>query len=176
MEQRPTSRAGVAQYITLGVMNSHFLVAAFTLWAGTVGAAPRPPPIEIRALSVHLLLTPSGEFSDDVTALPAFMSWNFVPTVQLSPTEQRFDSYLVKVRLASPSEALYKGRIGKIEVFGRLSKKVLFTSPVHNLYIGASGETVVARLVEGSACEPVMVAVSIGSSRTSKNIEFMCGE
>ena len=150
------------------------LVAALSV--GGVHAAPAPPPIEVRAVSVHLFLTPSGEFSDDVAAMPGFSSWNFTPSVPTGRNDQRFESYLVKVRLGTKKEAFHKGHVGSVSVLSRRNKKVLYSSAVRGLYIGAEGETVVARLVEGHVCEPVTVVVAIGSSRLSKNLEFLCGE
>lgn len=140
-----------------------------------VAAAPKPP-LEVRALAVHLFLTPSAEFSSDVSAMPGFSSWNFTPTVQVGPDDQRFNSFLIKVRLSSAAQSFHRGPIGSISVASRRTKKVLFSSPIRGLYIGPTGEAVIARFVYGNVCEPITVVATVGASRISRDIEFLCGE
>jgi hypothetical protein len=140
-----------------------------------VGAAP-PPPIEVRAVSVHLFFTPSGELSEDVAAIPGFSSWNFTPVSPVERASSRFESYLIKARLTSKTEGFYKGAVGTVSVLSRRTRKVLYSSVLRGLHIGSEGEAVVARFVEGHVCEPVTVVVAVGSSRVSKDLEFQCGE
>lgn len=147
-----------------------------TLCIGGVNAAPAPPPIEVRGVSAHLFLTPSGEFSEDVAATPWFSSWNFTPVAPGGHEGERFDSYLVKARLSSAKETFHKVIVGSVSVVSRKTRRVLYSSAVRGLYIGAGGEAVIARLVEGHVCEPVTVVVTTGSSRVSKDLEFLCGE
>lgn len=150
------------------------IVAA--LAAASAYTASAAPAVEVRSVSVHLLLSPSGELSEDISALSGFSSWNFAPVVPAGLSGQRFESYLVKVRVGSQREAYHKGRVGSVSVLSRRTKKVLYTSAVAGLYIGANGEAVIARLVQGNVCEPVTVVVAMGSSRVTKNLEFLCGE
>jgi hypothetical protein len=160
----------------LGVVRPSLVLAALLLIAlHAVAAAPKPL-LEVRALAVHLFLTPSGEFSSDVSAMPGFSSWNFTPTVQVGPDDQRFNSFLIKVRLGGAAESFHKGPIGSISVASRQTKKVLFSSPIRGLYIGPTGEAVVARLVDGHVCEPITVVATVGASRISRDIEFLCAE
>ena len=139
-------------------------------------AATSKPPLEVRALTVHLLLTPSGEFSGDIAAMPGFSSWNFTPTVPVGSDDQRFNSFLIKIRLAGETESFHKASVGSISVLSRRTKKVLFSSPIRGLYIGPSGEAVVARLVDGHVCEPITVVAAVGPSSVWRDIEFLCGE
>jgi hypothetical protein len=157
-------------------MRIHLVLVAALFVASHSGAATSKPPLEVRALTVHLLLTPSGEFSGDISAMPGFSSWNFTPTVPVGPDEQQFNSFLIKVRLGSATEAFHKATVGSISVLSRRTKKVLFSSPIRDLYIGPGGEAVVARLVGGHVCEPIIVVATVGPSTVSRNIEFLCGE
>jgi hypothetical protein len=147
-------------------------------YCGLTIAAARSAPIEVRAVSVHLLLSPSGEFSEDITELPAFSSWNFRPIDPVKPVNERerFDSYIIKIRFGAAREVFQTGKVGEIVLRSIKTKKVLFTSSVENLYIGESGETVLARLVQGHVCEPVEIVASTGKSKITKRIDFACGE
>jgi hypothetical protein len=149
-------------------------VAAALLVAAS--AARASGAVEVVAASVHLLMSPSGEFSEDVAAREGFSSWNFKPSVPIGQPDQEFHSYLVKVRLKASSEAVLKGKIATISVLRRDDHRVLYESKIGNLYFPAGGEAVVARMVDGLVCEPVTVVVTAGRSRVSKDLDFRCGE
>lgn len=158
-------------------MWTQLTLASALILSGSSYAATHQSAIQVRTVSVHLFLSPSGEFSEDVTTIPSFSSWNFKPTVPLRGLEgERFEAFLIKVRLSSTREAFYKGVLGSVSVVSRHTKKTLYKSPIRDLYVGAGGETVIARFVDGHVCEPVTVVISVGSSRTTKDIEFLCGE
>jgi hypothetical protein len=146
--------------------------------SGLVHAAAITAPIEIRALSVHVLLSPSGEFSENIADLPGsgFVSWNFELADPAVKEGERFDSYIIKVRFGAVQEAFQRGKVGTIVLRSFKTKKVLFASSVENLYIGQSGETVIARLVQGNVCESVEIIASAGKSKITKRIDFACGE
>lgn len=151
-----------------------FALAATLFAVPTSMAAAQP--VAVQSLSVHLVLTPSGELSEDIAAMPAFSSWNFRAVVPLRPLDQQFNSFLVKVRLESANEVFQKGQVGRVVVSSIKTKKVLFSSQIVNVYIPREGQTVVAKLVEGHVCEPVIVEASVGKSAIRKEIAFQCGE
>lgn len=151
------------------------LFAAAALLFAT-SAARAGDAVEVTAVSVYLLMSPSGEFSEDVATVEGFRSWNFEPSVPVGQPDQRFDSYLVKVRLKTDRAGFLKGKIATISIRRRNSHRVLYVSKVVNLYFPEGGEAVVARMVDGLICEPVTVVVSAGRSQVSKNLDFRCGE
>jgi hypothetical protein len=144
------------------------LVAAF--------AARASDAVEVTAASVYLLMSPSGEFSEDVAALKGFSSWNFKPSVSVGQPDQQFHSYLVKVRLRADGEVFLKGKIATISVRRQDDHRVLYESKIGDLYFPAGGKAVVARLVDDLVCEPVTIVVSAGRSQVSKDLDFRCGE
>ena len=150
-------------------------LVALTIGAAGVAAAPARG-IEVREVNVHLFLTPSGELSEDIAALPGFSSWNFRAATPIKPQDEEFKSYLVKVRIGAPGSLFQKGSMGSITVRSQKTKKVLYASVISNLYIPKEGQTVIARLVDGHVCEPVEVIASVGKSRVTKRINFECGE
>ena len=117
-------------------------------------------PISVQSLSVHLLLSPSGDFSEDISALPGFSSWNFRAIQPLKPNDEEFHSFIVKVRLSSPKEAFQKGAVGRVVVRSVRNGRVVFNSPISSVYIPGTEGAVVAKLVEGNVCEPVVVEAS----------------
>ena len=150
------------------------LVASLALVAWLPAAAAEP--VQVQAVSIHLFLTPTGEFSEDIAALEGFSSWNFTPAIPLRTPGRQFHSYLIKVYLKTAKEAYVRGKIASVEVRSQARKRSLHASTVSNLYFPAEGETVIARLIEGHVCEPVTILVSTATSRVTKNIDFQCGE
>lgn len=144
--------------------------------SGTCNAAATAS-IEVRAVSVQVLLSPSGEFSENIADWPGtgFVSWNFALIDPLREGE-RFDSYIVKVRFGAAREVFQKGKVGDIVLRSFKTKKVLFASSVEDLYVGRSGETVIARLIQGNVCETVEIVASVGKSKITKRVNFACGE
>lgn len=143
---------------------------------GVASVARASGAVEVVAASVHLLMSPSGEFSEDVASRDGFSSWNFKPSVSAEQSDQEFHSYLVKVRLKADREVFLKGKTATISVLRRDDHQVLYESKIGNLYFPSGGEAVVARMVDGLVCEPVTVVVSAGKSRVSKDLDFRCGE
>ncbi len=132
--------------------------------------------VTVKAVSVHLLLTPSGELSPDVSVMKDFKSWNFAPLAEGFPGGERFYSFLVKVRLDTGKEAYVKGKLGSIEVKSKARNRVLFRKSISGVYFPREGEAVEGFFVQGSVCEPVLVTASTGTSRITKELNFECGE
>jgi hypothetical protein len=146
--------------------------------SGLAYAASTAVPVEVRDVSVHVLLSPSGEFSEVAAGTKGSVSWNFMLAATDNPlhADQRFDSYIIKVRFGAIQEVFQRGKVGEIVLRSIKTKKVLFASSVEDLYIGQSGESVIARLVQGHVCEPVEIFASAGKSKITKRIDFACGE
>lgn len=162
--------------IRLGVMKRLFLTLSALSFAASASIAAAAQPVNVQSLSVHLVLTPSGELSEDIAAMPGFSSWNFRALVPLKPLDEEFRSFLVKVRLESANEVFQKGQVGRVVVRSVTTRKVLFSSQISNVHIPRAGQTVIAKLVEGHVCEPVFVEASSGKSVVRKQISFQCGE
>lgn len=157
-------------------MKAAWVALAAQVLAGACLAATPTHAIEVSHVSVHLLFTPSGEWSEDVAALEGFASWNFEPVVPVGPVGEPFKSYLVKVRLRASGSLFEKGRVGSIAVRSLRTGRVVYRSTLRDLSIPAGGQAVVARLVDGPVCEPIEVTASVGRSRMTKRINFRCGE
>lgn len=130
----------------------------------------------VQAVSVHLLLNPSGELSRDVLALEDFGSWNFHPLSKDLPQDQRFTEFLIKVRLSSTGETFRKGTVGAIEVRSKNRKALVARVSLKDIYVGPERETVTALLVRDRVCEPLIVTVVADKSRLARELPFKCGE
>lgn len=132
--------------------------------------------ITVSNFSVQLLLTPSGEFTPDVTEIKDFESWNFSPIMTGIPDGQRFYSYLIKVRLSTNTEAYVKGKLGSIEVKSKERGRILAKQDIANVYFPFRGEAVVGFFVQGNVCEPVAITARTKTSHITKEVLFECGE
>ena len=141
-----------------------------------VSAGGASKPVSVSSVSVHLLFTPSGELSEDITALPGFGSWNFRSVNRVEPVDEPFHSFLIKVRLQSTGSVYRKGRVATVTVRSLQRKKLLYSASLDNVHIPEEGEAVMAKLVEGHVCEPIEILVQAGKSKVRKTIEFNCGE
>jgi hypothetical protein len=130
--------------------------------------------LEVKRVSVHLLLSPSGSFSEDIIEMKDFGSWNFKPLSKEISGDERFDSFLVKVRLASSVE-VFRKVAGRIEVRSKNTKRVVASRLLGNVYVG-EGEAVTAMLVHGHVCEPLILTVIVEKSRVKHELPFECGE
>ena len=141
-----------------------------------VSAGETQSSVSVNSVSVHLLFTPSGELSEDVTALPGFGSWNFRTVNRVEPVDEPFHSFLIKVRLQSTGSVFRKGKVATVTVRSLQRKKLLYSASLNNVYIPEEGEAVMAKLVEGHVCEPIEILVRAGKSQVRKTVEFNCGE
>jgi len=152
-------------------------LAVLLLTAATLCRADAPKkPVHVKQVSVHLFLIPLGVFSDDVTQMKGFGARNFKPFGSGIPENQRFDSFLIKVRLESGGEQYVKGRIGTIEVRSQKSRQIIERQHIRDLYIGPEGETATAMLIRDHVCEPLLVSVRLAQQRIEQTLSFTCGE
>ena len=166
-----------APYIELCVMTSRIISLALFIFFVGWGTFARGAAIPtVKEVSVHLLLTPSGDLSPDVSEMKDFYSWNFAPFSKDLPSGQRFNSFLVKVRVKTGREAFLKGALGSIEVKSKANGRVLKRQVISNIYFPSEGEAVVGFFLQGIVCEPVLITARIGISRITKDLHFECGE
>jgi len=152
----------------------HLASVVFVIgWCTTAQAAES---VTVKNVSVHLFLTPSGEFSPDITEVKNFESWNFSPIMEGIPEGQSFYSYLIKVRLGTKAEAFLKGEIGVIEVRSKERKRILAKQTISNVYFPYKSEAVVGFFVQGNVCEPVLITAKTKASTVTKEVLFECGE
>lgn len=153
------------------------LVAALLCVSAAASGQTRPQ-LEVKSVTVHLLLTPSGVLTEDVLGMEDFESWNSRPLSDKLrlPTDQRFYDFLIKVRLSSDGEVLAKRPVGSIEVHGKKMKQLVARAALQNIYLSAGQEYVTGLLVRGHTCEPVVVTVSAHKSRIVRELQFACGE
>lgn len=158
-------------------MNKHYIqLAAMALLLGQCAITYAADPVTIKSLSVHLFLTPSGEFSPDVTEIKDFESWNFSPNMEGIPDGQEFRSYFIKVRLGTKSEAFIEGKVVEIEIKSKERKKTLVRQAISNIYFPYKGETAVGFFVQDNVCEPVIITAKTKTSMATKEVLFVCGE
>jgi hypothetical protein len=142
-------------------------------WCASAFAAES---ITVDGVSVHLLLTPSGDFTSDVTEIKDFESWNFSPIMPGIPDGQEFHSYLIKVRLSAKSEAYVKGRLGWIKVKSKERGRILAKQDISNVYFPITRQAVIGFFVQGNVCESVAITASTKTSHITKEVLFECGE
>ena len=132
--------------------------------------------LSIKAVSVHLFLTPSGTFSEDITVLPDFAAWNFRAAVPLKPIDEEFYSFLVKVRITATGPGGFKeGRAGTVSLRSIKRNKVVYSSPIADIALPEGG-IVVAKFVEDQVCDPVELVVEVGRSKVTRRLNLRCGE
>lgn len=162
---------------TLCIMKTYFIhLASVVFLIGWCTTAQATESVTVKNVSVHLFLTPSGEFSPDVTEVKNFQSWNFSPIMEGIPDGQRFYSYLIKVRLSTKAEAFLKNEIGVIEVRSKERKRILAKQKISDVYFPHKSEAVVGFFVQGNVCEPVLITAKTKTSTVTKEIIFACGE
>ena len=161
----------------LCIVNTYCIhLASLVFLIGWCTTAQATESVIVKNVSVHLFLTPSGEFSPDVSGVKNFQSWNFSPIMEGIPDGQRFYSYLIKVRLSTKAETFLKNEIGVIEVKSKEQKRILAKQKISDVYFPHKGEAVVGFFIQGNVCEPVLITAKTKTSTMSKEIIFACGE
>jgi hypothetical protein len=140
-------------------------------------AQVRPPVrAQLDSISVHLFLSTSGTLSEDVEKIEGFGAWNFsLQGAGIGPNE-RFYSFLIKVRLTSAGEVFAKGQQADIVVTHRRTRKVVKRERISDVYIGSHGWTVLPVFVEDGACGPFEIVATSRGKRIVKALEAACGE
>src|SRR5262245_30584800 len=116
---------------------------------------PAEPPIRVEKVSVHLFLENSGEFSDDITVMPEFFTWNFKPVGDSFTDQDRFHSFLIKVWLRADGEAFHSDEQARVRLRDEESGKNILEFPIKNVYVGKEGRTVVGVFVQNHECSPL---------------------
>lgn len=152
-----------------------FLLAQLS-FTTSLTLAQGTPAVRVKTVSVHLLLSPSGDITEDVLAIKDFGSWNFIPLSKDLPNDQRFNSFLIKVRLAADGETYRRGKFGEVELRSKARKKIVARFPLDSVSFGPEREAVTAFLVRGHVCEPLVLTVNADKSRFVREVPFSCGE
>ena len=152
------------------------LVSLLTTTGASASPALAQGKAQLDAVSVHLFLTTSGTLSPDVTAIPGFFSRNFSPHGEGIGADERFNDFIVRVRLTSPRETFAKGTQAEVVVTNRATKKVIKRERVADVYIGSNGWTFKPVFVPNAACGPFDVVVTGGGRKIIKALEATCGE
>ena len=132
--------------------------------------------LSIADVTVHLFFEISGEFSTDITRIENFSSWNFVPMGQGLPDNDRFNAFLIKVKLGSKNEVFAEGRQATVRVLRSENAEVLVEQNLQDIYVGPSGSATKPVLVTGHVCEPLDILVAGGGKTVKKHLAFNCGE
>lgn len=132
--------------------------------------------LSVADVTVHLFFEISGEFSGDITRIKNFSSWNFVPIGNGLPDNDRFNAFLIKVKLGSEQEVFAEGRQATVRVLRAENAEVLVEENLENIYVGPSGAATKPVLVTGHVCEPLDVVVEGGGKTVRKHLAFNCGE
>ena len=125
--------------------------------------------------SAHLFLVQSGTFSEDVTKLESFSTWN-LRTISNEIQGGKFESFLLKIHLASGGETFRKGEQVSIEISEKFTGKILEKFSISDIYIGSEGTTYKPLFVSGYDCVPINITVKTKEESITKPIQFQCGE
>ena len=155
-------------------MLKQLTLALFILCASPAQA--QNAQLSIADVTVHLFFEISGTFSADITRIKNFSSWNFVPMGRGLPDNDRFNAFLIKVKLGSKSEVFAEGRQATVRVLRSENAEVLVEQQLENIYVGPSGAATKPILVTGHVCEPLDVVVAGGGKTVKKHLAFNCGE
>jgi len=155
-------------------MLKHLSLALFILLAAPAKA--ENTQLSIADVTVHLFFEISGEFSTDITRIKNFSSWNFVPMGQGMPDNDRFNAFLIKVKLGSKNEVFAEGRQATVRVLRSENAEVLVEQNLQDIYVGPSGSATKPVLVTGHVCEPLDIVVAGGGKTVKKHLAFNCGE
>ena len=146
------------------------------LWLTGPAAHAQDDKLSIHAVSIHLFLEISGEFSHDVTQAPGVGAWNFRPISGDIDFDEIFHSYLIKVSFRSGGEVFAEGEQATLVISEIESGKVLLTETIRNLYIGPSGQVTKPFLIHDLVCGPLRVDISDLEKTITNQLQFACGE
>ena len=133
--------------------------------------------VQLSSVSVHLFLTASGTFTDDVTAMKGFGARNFTPFADGQDFgHDTFHAVLVKVAFTSQGETFEKGQVAQLTVSDSKTGKVILKRSIAGLYVGPGGRSVVPVLINGHECQELRVEVKSGGTTIQRQLPFKCGE
>jgi hypothetical protein len=153
------------------------IVTTFCIgWLVLAMLSAEESPVQLDKISIHLFLENTGTFTDDITSVLGFGTWNFRPFGIGFSEDDIFHSFLIKVWLSSERETFQAGEQARVLVRSEKTGKVLFDSTINGVYIGREGRTVMPLLVAGHVCEPLIVEVRGRPKSITKMLPFACGE
>lgn len=150
--------------------------AIIAFWLTSPPAIAQNDKLSLHAVSIHLFLENSGQFSHDITQAPGVGAWNFRPISGDVDHDETFHSYLIKVTFRSGGEVFTEGEQATLVISEIESGKVLLTETIRNLYIGPSGQVTKPFLIHDLVCGPLRVDVSDHEKTITNQLQFVCGE
>jgi hypothetical protein len=154
--------------------------AAAAIATGLLGPLVTPALAQQRtsldAVSVHLFLEKSAQWSGDVTAIAGFKSWNGTPMGAGLPEDDRFQAVLIQVRLAAKGELFARGPQATVTVSDSRRRRVLLHRQIADVYVDAGGKTTKLVFLPDAACAPLDIRVTGGGRTIAKKVNIDCGE
>ena len=134
-------------------------------------------PIELSAVTVHLFLDGTGEFTSDVTDMKGFGARNFRPFADGQDFgANNFHSLLVKILFTAPVETLENGRVAELTVSNVDTGKIILRRTISGVYVGANGRTTIPILLSGHECDALQIVVKSSTTTIRKHLAFRCAE
>jgi len=152
------------------------IAVLMALWLTGPAALAQDDKLSLHAVSIHLFLEKSGEFSHDITQAPGVGAWNFRPISGDVDSDESFHSYLIKVTFRSGGEAYAEGEQATLVISEVESGTVLVTETIRDVYIGPSGQVTKPFLIHDQVCGPLRVDVSDDEKTITNRLQFACGE
>jgi hypothetical protein len=143
--------------------------------SGASFAAPKPK-VELNSVTVHLFLESSGELSQDITSVPEFLAWNFMPMGKGVPDGEKFHAFLIRVGFYSTYEAFEPGVVAEVRVTNKETGKPILSRTIRGIYVGRSQTSHVPIFVDGHECEQILIEVISPAKTIKKELPFACGE
>lgn len=129
----------------------------------------------VDSISVHLFLEKSGKFSKDVL-LEGVSAWNGQPVTGSVNPEERFSSYLIKVKFRAEQETFAPGEQARISIVRNKDRKTLNTELIEDVYVGQQRNVTKAILIRDHICGPLTIEVKDHTRTLSKALPWACGE
>lgn len=132
--------------------------------------------IRLNDVQIKLFLKNSGQLSPDVTEMNEFFAWNFRPFGDGIPSDDRFSDFLIVAELKSSEEVFEAGAKLSVRVTTKGDGKVVFEDSVAGIYVGPDGVIHEGFWVSDQECDQLIVDVSLGEQKLSRELPFECGE